>query len=187
MDKKALRSLYKKHRSALTPDQIQSLSLAIANQCLRLNIWDKTFYHLFLTIEEKQEVNTQYLMQILMGRDKEIIISSCDFDSMQMQSYLLTEETKIKKNNFNIPEPISGPRFEDTKIEVVFIPLLAYDEKGNRIGYGKGFYDRFLARCNPDTIKVGLSFFPPESEIEGVSDNDVKLDYCVTPEQIYRF
>lgn len=71
------------------------------------------------------------------------------------------------------------------KNEVVFIPLLAYDKNGNRIGYGKGFYDRFLDKCSTETIKIGLSFFDQEQHIIDVSENDVKLNYCVTPKKIY--
>ena len=72
------------------------------------------------------------------------------------------------------------------KLDVIFVPLLAYDEKGNRIGYGKGFYDRFLANCKPDTLFVGLSFFPPEKNIS-VEETDVPLHYCITPEKILSF
>jgi 5-formyltetrahydrofolate cyclo-ligase len=67
------------------------------------------------------------------------------------------------------------------------VPLLAYDKHGNRVGYGKGFYDNFLSKCKPETIKIGLSFFPPEDKIDDVSENDVNLDFCVTPEGIISF
>ena len=73
------------------------------------------------------------------------------------------------------------------KIEVVFVPLLGYDLKGNRVGYGKGFYDRFLSECKPETLKIGLSFFEPEELITDVFVEDVKLDYCVTPKETYQF
>ena len=82
---------------------------------------------------------------------------------------------------------IDGIKIPTSKIEVVFVPLLAFDKKGNRVGYGKGFYDRFLSECNPETIKIGLSFFEPEELIEDVFENDVKLDYCVTPDEVYQF
>jgi 5-formyltetrahydrofolate cyclo-ligase len=72
-------------------------------------------------------------------------------------------------------------------LDVVFIPLLAFDEKGNRVGYGKGFYDRFLAKCRPETVKIGLSFFEATPEITDVSPDDIRLDWCVTPEKVYSF
>ena len=104
-----------------------------------------------------------------------------------MIHFLLTDNTKIKKNRYNIPEPIDGIVISNDKIDVVFIPLLGFDKAGNRVGYGKGFYDRFLADCKPETIKIGLSFFEAEDKITDIYENDIKLDYCVTPETIYTF
>ena len=104
-----------------------------------------------------------------------------------MTHFLLTDNTKIKKNNYNIPEPINGIEIKSEQLEVVFLPLLAYDKVGNRIGYGKGFYDRFLANCNPKILKIGLSFFEAEIEIFEASNKDVRLDYCVTPHEVFRF
>jgi 5-formyltetrahydrofolate cyclo-ligase len=72
-------------------------------------------------------------------------------------------------------------------IDVVFVPLLAYDKQGNRVGYGKGFYDKFLSLCKPEVVKIGLSFFEPEDLIDDVFENDVKLDYCVTSERVICF
>jgi len=194
MDKKALRNKYKVLRQSLTEEEIEDKSLAIANQLLRMDavpsgrlVWDKLYYHLFLTIEEQKEINTEYILQILAGKDKEIVISKCDFATLGMTHFLLTDNTKIKKNNYNVPEPVDGLEVPDAKIDVVFVPLLAYDKQGNRVGYGKGFYDNFLSKCKPETIKIGLSFYPPEDKIEDVSENDVKLDFCVTPEEIIKF
>jgi len=115
------------------------------------------------------------------------VISKSDFETGLMTHFLLTDNTVIKKNSYNIPEPVDGIEISNDNLEVVFIPLLAFDTLGNRVGYGKGFYDRFLANCKPETIKIGLSFFEAETEITDVFESDVKLDYCVTPEKIYSF
>jgi 5-formyltetrahydrofolate cyclo-ligase len=194
MDKKLLRQKAKVERQKLTEEEIEDKSLAIANQLLRMDavpslklVWNKLYYHLFLTIEEQKEINTEYILQILAGKDKEIVISKCDFATLGMTHFLLTDNTKIKKNSYNVPEPVDGLEVPDAKIDVVFVPLLAYDKQGNRVGYGKGFYDNFLSKCKPETIKIGLSFYPPEDKIDDVSENDVKLDFCVTPEEIIKF
>ncbi|WP_445718433.1 5-formyltetrahydrofolate cyclo-ligase [Flavobacterium sp.] len=194
MDKKVLRSKYKVLRQSLTEEEIEDKSLAIANQLLRMDtifsdrqVWDKLYYHLFLTIEEQKEINTEYILQILAGKDKEIVISKCEFATLGMTHFLLTDNTKIKKNSYNVPEPVDGLEVPDAKIDVVFVPLLAYDKQGNRVGYGKGFYDNFLRKCKPETIKIGLSFFPPEEKIDDISVSDVKLDFCVTPEDFFKF
>ena len=70
---------------------------------------------------------------------------------------------------------------------MVFVPLVAFDELGNRVGYGKGFYDEFLKNCSKDTIKIGLSFFEAEAVISDIELHDVPLDFCVTPGKIYNF
>ncbi len=187
MTKNQLRTYYKKLRTKLSEQEKEEKSLAIANMLVQTEIWDNTYYHLFLPITEQNEVNTEYILNLLMGKDKEIVLSKTDFQNHEMTHSLLTEETKIKKNSYNIPEPVSGEQISVEKIDVVFIPLLAYDKNGNRVGYGKGFYDKFLSECREDVVKVGLSFFNPENEIEDVYEEDIPLDYCITPDTIYRF
>jgi 5-formyltetrahydrofolate cyclo-ligase len=191
MFKKDIRVKYKELRHSLSENQIEELSLAIANEVLLLPIWEKTYFHIFLTIEEQKEVNTEYILHLLSGKDKEICISKSDFETLKMTTILLTDNTKIKKNEYNIPEPVDVPdasgEVPSNKMEVVFIPLLAYDKKGNRVGYGKGFYDKFLAECNPNTIKIGLSFFDPEELILDVNPTDIQLNYCVTPNRVLNF
>ena len=187
MTKSELRKKYKNLRKNLSENDINDFSLSIANQLLKLPIWNYSFYHIFLSIEEKKEVNTDFILNVLAGKDKNILISKSDFESGNMTHFLLTDNTFIEKNSYNIPEPVDGIEILNDKIEVVFIPLLAFDKQGNRVGYGKGFYDRFLAECKPETLKIGLSFFDAESEIIDVFESDVKLDYCVTPKNIYSF
>jgi len=185
--KTELRKKYKSLRQALTTEQIEDYSLAISNQLLGLNIWDKSFYHIFLPIEEQKEVNTEYILNILAGKDKNSVISKSDFTDFSMIHYLLTDSTRIKKNAYNIPEPVDGIELKSSQIDIVFVPLLAFDNKGNRVGYGKGFYDRFLSECKPDIIKIGLSFFEAEAGAFETNEQDVKLDYCATPNRVFRF
>ena len=187
MTKNESRHKYKTLREQVSLKQIDELSLDIANQVLKLTVWEHTFYHLFLSIEEQKEVHTDYILNILSGKDKNIVISKSDFKTGLMTHFLLTDNTKIKKNRYHIPEPVDGIVIAPNTIDVVFIPLLAFDKSGNRVGYGKGFYDRFLADCKPETIKIGLSFFEAEDKITEVYESDVKLDYCVTPKTIYTF
>lgn len=187
MTKSELRQKYKILRSGLSASNIEDLSLNIANNCLQLPIWDYSFYHIYLSILEHKEINTEYLLNILAGKDKHIVIPKSNFETSSLSHFLLTDSTTIKKNNWNIPEPVDGIPISETQIEVIFIPLLAFDTKGNRVGYGKGFYDNFLAKCNPDTLKIGLSFFNPEEEVSNINDSDIPLNYCITPSKIYAF
>jgi 5-formyltetrahydrofolate cyclo-ligase len=187
MLKKELRQKYKELRKHLSENEIEEWSLQIANQLIRLDIWQHSFYHLFLPIESQKEVNTEYILQVLAGKDKNIVLSKSDFSTREMTHFLLTDNTTIKKNEYDIPEPIDGLEVPVSKIDVVFVPLLAFDEKGNRVGYGKGFYDKFLAACKPEILKIGVSFFESENVISDVLNTDIQLDLCVTPTKVYNF
>ena len=186
-NKKELRLIYKSLRKQLSERDIEQKSLEITNNLIQLPIWDKTYFHVFLPITEQKEVDTELILHLLSGKDKEILISKSNFETREMIHFLLTDNTRIAKNEYNIPEPVDGIEVPAKKIEVVFVPLLAYDKKGNRVGYGKGFYDKFLSECNPDVIKIGLSFFEPEELISDIFEGDVQLDYCVTPLINHRF
>lgn len=187
MNKSALRKKYKELRKELSPEDIEDKSLAIANRILQLDVWDKTYFHLFLSIEEQKEVETEFVLQVLAGYDKEIVVAKTNFETLEMTNFLLTDNTKFQKNEYNIYEPVDGIEVPNAKIEVVFVPLLAFDKKGNRVGYGKGFYDRFLSKCNEDVIKIGLSFFEAEEFVDDVFESDIRLDYCITPTTNYEF
>jgi len=167
--------------------EIEEKSLAIANRLLTLDIWNKTYYHLFLSMETQKEVHTDVVLNILAGKDKEVVVPRSNFEACTLQHYLLTDNTKITISEYGIPEPVDGLEVPAQKIDVVFVPLLAFDGKGHRVGYGKGFYDRFLSACRPEVITVGLSFFEAEEGSIPHNETDVPLDFCVTPHSVYNF
>lgn len=187
MTKQELRKKYKALRQVMPFEEIQDKSLSIANSVLQLDIWEKTYFHIFLAMENQKEVHTDFILSILAGKDKEVIVSRSDFETCSMVHYLLTDNTKLVVNPYGIPEPVDGIEVPCNKMDVVFVPLLAFDTNGHRVGYGKGFYDRFLAECKPDVVKIGLSFFEAEAGDIPHNPTDIALDYCVTPERIYNF
>ena len=105
----------------------------------------------------------------------------------KLEHYLLSDQTLLKENDYGIPEPLSGIKINPSEIDVVFLPLLVFDRQGHRVGYGKGYYDRFLAECRKETIKVGISFFEPIDKIEDIDKNDIAMDFVVTPNQVFSF
>ena len=186
MLKKDLRVKYTDLRNLITPLQLASQSLSIANNALQLPIWSFDYYHIFLPIKKKQEIDTINMISILQGKDKNIIVPKI-CGSNRLAHYLLTDNTLFKTNTWGVPEPVDGIIVEPKKIDVVFLPLLAFDEKGNRVGYGKGFYDQFLNECRPNVLKIGLSLFEAETLVDDTNSNDVPLDFCITPKKNYSF
>lgn len=185
MDKKTLRKHYSDLRAKLNAQEMDSMSLAIANRLLELPIWKAQYYHLFLPIEQKNEINTEYLLSIIQGKDKEVVVPKVI--GVELKHFLLLDSTSLVINKWGIPEPVDGIEIDPKKIDVVFVPLLAFDKQGHRIGYGKGMYDGFLAQCSENVLKIGLSFFDAEEEFEEVFSSDIPLDYCVTPKKTYLF
>jgi 5-formyltetrahydrofolate cyclo-ligase len=104
-----------------------------------------------------------------------------------MQHFVLDEHTRFETNNWGIPEPISGIEVAPSVIDMIIVPLLIFDLFGYRVGYGKGFYDRFFSSCNVDVQRVGLSFFDPIDVIADKNEYDVQLTQAITPDHIYHF
>lgn len=186
MFKKELRLNHILYRSKISDEALENASILISNNILGLPIWSFDYYHIFLQIPEKKEIDTSFILSVLQGRDKNIVIPKIQTENTLINC-LLTDSTLIKKNAWGISEPVDGLEVPSIKIDVVFVPLLAFDTLGNRVGYGKGFYDYFLKDCRPNVIKVGLSLFKPVSKITDINPNDIPLDYCVTPDKVYSF
>ena len=184
--KSALRAFYLQKRRCLPEETHEKQSFAIANRCLELPIWEHQYFHLFLSIESKAEVDTSLVLTLLQGRDKEVVLPRLK-GKTALEHILLTDSTRIVSNYWQIPEPVDGIVFDPKLLEVVFVPLLICDLKGHRVGYGQGYYDLFLSQCKPEVVKIGLSFFDPIEAITDIYEGDIALNYCVCPDKIYSF
>jgi 5-formyltetrahydrofolate cyclo-ligase len=179
------REKYKNLRKHLTESEILYMSVDIANNLLKFNIWELKTFHLFMTKDENKEVDTKPIFDILISKGKEIIIPKININRNNLDSYIFDEKTVFSLDNLRIPEPVNGILFNG-KIDVVILPLLAYDLDGNRIGYGKGFYDKFIRNLKSEPLKIGISYFSPEKSLE-FNNHDISLDYCITPNKIFSF
>ena len=186
MHKQELRLKFRKKRNLLSSPSVENYSLQIANTVLGIPIWDSSFFHVFLSITKKNEIKTEPLLSIIQGKDKHVVIPKT-FPNGVLKNYLLTDGVCIKENALGIPEPEDGIEISEKQLDVVFVPMLAFDQKGHRVGYGGGYYDRLLKKCKPEIIKIGLSFFEAVDQIEDIDENDVPMDFCVTPNKIYEF
>jgi len=139
--------------------------------------------HTFLPIEKQREVNTWNIIDRVKREFPNVRISipKVNNETSIIDSYYFEGLHQLEKNTWGIPEPKQGIPTPVEKINAVLVPLLGFDRKGNRVGYGRGFYDKFLKMLNPACIKIGLSLFPPVEKINDVQPYDIPLNQAITP------
>lgn len=187
MKKGDLRILYKQKRLELSPSELESRSEAICQQIFsNFQLEGKTF-SLFLPIERHKEINTYSILEKGISIGATVALPKSNLENHTMKHFQFENHSQLKVNELGIPEPTHGKLIKPEALDVVFIPLLAVDPTGHRIGYGKGFYDRFLKKCNDHCLFIGLHLFDETIEFDDVDQHDVQLDFCITPNKILRF
>ncbi|HYK76488.1 MAG TPA: 5-formyltetrahydrofolate cyclo-ligase [Daejeonella sp.] len=190
MDKASLRKKYLEKRKHLSRSQYWALNEKLVDQISQIDWAQFKIVHVFLPISKHYEIDTFSILEYFKEHQPnlEIVIPRTDFKNLSMENVLFDPiHTVLGRNKYDIPEPIHGKIIPPQQIDVILVPLLAFDENGNRVGYGKGFYDRFFSACRPDVQKIGLSFFEPVNQIVGLNEWDIPLDACVTPDKIWKF
>ncbi|MGB0933117.1 MAG: 5-formyltetrahydrofolate cyclo-ligase [Lishizhenia sp.] len=185
--KDLLRKQAKEERKAISPKALQIASEAITERVLTKFQLEGKMCSLFLPIERQKEINTYVLLERARNFGAKFTVPQASFKTMALKHFVFTDETVLEVNKFGIPEPVKGKKIAADKHDIVFVPLLGADKKGNRVGYGKGFYDRFLAKCSPHCTFIGLSIFEPINAISDVVSTDKRLNYLVTPTKVYSF
>lgn len=185
-NKATLRKQALNERNSLSNEEFALLNKKLLTQFKTLDLSNIKSIHIFLPIIGKKEPDTFLIISWLQANypQIEIVIPKADFKSNLMSNYSFAGKEDLLNNEYNIPEPQKAKPFLGVP-DMVIVPLLAFDKLGYRVGYGKGFYDRFLE--NIKTQKVGLSFFEPVANIIDVHLNDIRLDKCITPNQIIDF
>jgi len=189
MTKSEARKLFKQKRSSLSDIEKTKLDdlLLIQFQTLQLPFIGYLFS--YWPIEENNEPNTHLFIEFLKFRNPElrVLYPKSDFKTNTMHAVEVDVDTPFEKQGFNIYEPDSDERISPDLIDLAFVPMFICDKRGIRVGYGKGFYDKYLENCRPECIKIGLSYFEPVDIIDDANDFDVPLNICVTPQNIYVF
>jgi 5-formyltetrahydrofolate cyclo-ligase len=189
MKKQELRKIYLEKRLLLSATQYKTLNQALLQQFTQLDFSGTNAVHIFLPIFRTKEPDTGLLIDYLRTTHPTIkrVFPKADFKQRTLTNFLDDENLVITENKFGIPEPVSGNQFSIDKNSIVIVPLLIFDLHGYRLGYGGGFYDRFLAACEAGTQFIGLSFFEPIDLIEDANEFDIKLHQCITLGKVLSF
>ncbi|MFN5911647.1 MAG: 5-formyltetrahydrofolate cyclo-ligase [Bacteroidota bacterium] len=187
MIKKEARELYIQKRMELAPGELEARSELISGLLFKhFQLSEKTI-SIFLPMERKKEINTYLVLEKGYSLDAKVALPKMNEDTQTLRHFLFENHAQLEVNRLGIPEPRSGKSVKLKDLEYVLVPLLAFDDKGHRVGYGKGYYDRFLKKCAPGCIFIGLSLFEESIVIDDIETHDVRLHYCITPTRLIRF
>lgn len=189
MKKQELRTIYKEKRKELSKHTIDKFNDLILVNFQKIKLPFINCAHTYFPSLYLAEPDTAKIIRYLIFKNPslKVVIPKIDIHSGNMTHYHFEEETEMVKNIYGIDEPKEGKLMSENEIDLVLIPLLAFDKEGFRVGYGKGYYDKFLSLCKPGVIKIGLSFFEPVDEIEDINGFDIPLNFCVAPYKLYVF
>jgi len=189
MDKSALRQQFLRKRSELSVSAAAQAGHLIAERFFELpELAVIDTLHTFIRLKKFNEIDTS-IIYFKLWRDHERIRTCAprvDHSTEMIESVLFDEDTDLIEDRWGIREPAFGDIVDPKDVDMVLVPMLCFDVFGHRVGYGKGFYDRFLNQCRPDCRKVGLSYWPPIDGPIETHDGDIRLDTCITPRETFR-
>lgn len=189
MTKNEVRRYFNQLRKELSAGQYDLFNQKILEQFCQLNLSAVKVLHVYLSVAAKNEPSTREIIDFVRKSHPHITICipRANLDGGNIDNVIYEETTQLIENDWGIQEPLNGEHLAVASIDMALIPLLGFDEKGNRVGYGKGFYDRFLKYGRSDLQKIGLSFFAPVLQIQDSQEFDVPLNQCITPSKTYVF
>ncbi|MGE0590447.1 MAG: 5-formyltetrahydrofolate cyclo-ligase [Cyclobacteriaceae bacterium] len=189
MTKSEIRSIYLAKRESLSETDYLSSCQKIAQQFfLSFDLSFVKVIHTFLPMAHKHEPDTWLIIERLRREFPHIRLSipKINLKTDSLENFYFEGLHQLIENNWGIKQPKQGIPTESEKIAMVIVPLLAFDDRGHRVGYGKGYYDKFLATCRPDCIKIGLSLFQACERIPS-EPQDIALNWCITPQGVLEF
>lgn len=183
MKKQRIREIYKQKRKELSENKRLAFQENIYQQIYKLKLSRVKNVHLFLSLTKFHEIDTLPIIRFFRSQKKRIVVSKCDFKNKTLSHFYLEENTVLELNKFGVPEPVNAEQIHENKLDIVFVPMFISDAKNYRVGYGKGFYDRFLSNCKKDAKFIGLNFFKPIDKIEDVNTFDIPLHRVIYPQE----
>lgn len=179
-DKASIRMKCRERRKALLAREKRFNSQKIVQRILQKD----QFVHaavimMFLPTEYEPDIHPLIEKAISMG--KTVCVPYC-LPERQMAAAVPDDWTRLGVNCYGIAEPVKDRHtvVDPSEIDLILVPGLAFDSQCNRLGHGTGYYDRFLTRCRPDTVKFGVCFETQVYKEIPAEDTDVPMDLVVT-------
>jgi 5-formyltetrahydrofolate cyclo-ligase len=190
MTKEELRKIHLQKRRSLSDVEYEKLSIQICEHFFnQVDLSSIKVLHIFIPIEKNREPNTVFIIERIQKKFQYInlVVPRVNHVTGELENFHFEGSHQLEKNKWNILEPKEGKLVESQEIDMVLIPLLAFDQEGHRVGYGKGFYDKLLNKCKSDCKRIGLSLLEPVIKIKDINLHDKKLHACITPSKTWNF
>ncbi len=189
MLKEEIRKEYNEKRLRLLEQEINEYTSLMLENFRNLNLQGVQTLISYCPITEKKEFNVALCEQLHILNNPSVIIGwpRLREDNINMDAIIIDKSTTLTKNKYGIFEPSGDKIIAPQQADAVFVPLLAFNNTGYRVGYGKGYYDRYLAQCAQEVVKIGFSYFEALGSIDDINEFDVPLNYCITPTRVYEF
>lgn len=180
-----LRARYRHFRENMNPEQKLELDSTIQSRLLALVEYSKADT-IFTYVSKSIEVDTISLIKAALANRKLVAVPRCVPDTYDMEFYYITSLNDLEKGMFGVPEPVPGkcPLVTDYSKGLCIVPGLSFDAQGYRLGYGKGYYDRFLADFFGSTVGICYSGCVQWNLPHGYYDKPV--DLLITEKYIRR-
>ena len=172
MDKKELRATIRARKRAMTEEEIVSRSEKLMELFLKSDAY-KNANTIYGYLPYNQEVRTVPMLEQAMRDGKRVAVPKCY--GSEMKFIYLDDLTKVEKGYANIPEPIEDGPIGDDPTALVLMPGLAFDPQGHRIGYGGGFYDKFLS-AEPTHPTLALCYEFQMLPVLETEEHDIPVD-----------
>jgi 5-formyltetrahydrofolate cyclo-ligase len=181
--KARIREEAKSARAMISPESRETWSAHIEEHLLPLLL---PYTTILVYVSKPPEVDTRHLIERLLDADKKVVVPIIERDTGGLRLSYLHNPACLVRSTFQVPEPIGNeiPASPEA-VEVAVIPLIAFDTEGSRLGYGAGYYDRFLKKYR-HIIKVGIAFSLQQKRVLPQDADDVRMDIIVTEKKVYR-
>ena len=173
-------------RNNMSKEDVKKNSNAIMDKITGLDIYKQSKV-VFIYMDFKNEVMTSNLIKRMLSEKKRVAIPYTDSINTVLIPSEITKESDLKQNSFGYFEPKSILPVNIEEIDLVIVPGVVFDKNLNRIGFGKGYYDKILNRLKPSAKKIALAHDFQVLEDIPAEEHDVKMDMIITEKNIYPF
>ncbi|MDR9419688.1 5-formyltetrahydrofolate cyclo-ligase [Gracilimonas sp.] len=183
--KEELRDRVLSQRKEMPEEEWEEKSQSITRKLTESDFFnDAKVVHTYVSMNERREVNTDELIEKLFESEKKVVVPVTNFSDHSLTHIELRSFGELISNKWGVREPeIKENQVQEEDLDLIVIPMAAGDRKGNRLGYGQGFYDRFLEQTNG--LKVGFVFSDFLFDDIPAEEFDVKMDVIITENELF--